>query len=249
MAITIAILGDSIAAGYGDHHPSGSWVQRLRHRLQLQNPEKIEPEFLFYNLSTLGLHTLQAVTRLGELIAQRQADAVIWACGINDLATAKNYDIPRLKSAEYLNIYQKLGQGLARFGIKFMVLPILPVEESKLPLMQSAQSAYSWKNSDIDQHNVFIAELCQRFGITQIPVQQLWPTPQVDFTWDGVHLRSWAQDILAENIFTYLQSARWFTTDAYAPRAIDPAGMESFCQDLYDLALYIVGQQKLAQKK
>jgi len=193
----IAVLGDSITNGYWDDTFQG-WFGRLAAKVSAAK----SGAFGFSNLSQDGDRICDVLHRLGAEGLTRELDILLIAIGVNDVIRSPSADSPADLSphlrAEYWNRLLDVAQRNTR---EIVVFDILPVREEMMP----ADDGLWWKNSDIEEYNDLIAEICAERKIPFVRRHDEWATRDLGKLYaDCAHPNGVGHKLLADEAYEAL---------------------------------------------
>lgn len=186
--IKIAVLGDSLSAGYGLPAESG-WVNLLAQRLQLRSQLQSHPQSTKYkvlNASISGEITLGGRKRIKQILENNQPDLVIIALGAND----------GLQGRSITSIYENL-EAIILACKRYKAIPFL----ISMQLPPNYGISYTRKFHDI------YAQLAKNQQIQLAPflMEGFGDQPEF-FQADGIHPTVQAQEKMLDNIWPALIS-------------------------------------------
>lgn len=203
----ICAFGDSITNGYWDEQGKGGWFGRLSALALSANAYQLG----FNNLAMDGDYSFSVLHRLQSEGFARDIGIILIAVGVNDLIRWHRPDAP-LEMGEELRreIWNKILSTAKRLAPRVLVLPVLPVDESRFPQEGAGGRLLYHHNTDVAAYNTLIAALCAQHNV-----------PFADYTsalaacnWSGMlydasHPSAAGHQLLAELAYAELRKLGW----------------------------------------
>lgn len=200
---TISVLGASITNGYFDDEQLG-WPYRVVQKLQQDRPHG----FYIRNFAVSGDRIVNCLERFRSQVVSNPGDALIIACGTNDLARWGSREAPNSLSLSLrVETWVKLLTEAQRLFCNIYVLSVLPVREDRVPARQNDEGEDQYyRNDDIAAYNATIKALCARFSCRFIDITAtLDPKAWRDCLFDDVHPNAQGHALIADTVYAQIK--------------------------------------------
>lgn len=195
----ISVIGDSIAAGYFDRTSSG-WVNSIIKRLDKDIVDGIYTR----NFAVPGHRTLDCLSMFRSQVVPLPGDALIIACGINDLARwGDRESVQSIAPSVCMEAWQALLTEAKRIFEHIFVVEILPVYEERIPARENDFGDLQfYRNDDIDAYNKKIQKMCAKHQVSFISFKEtLRQTDWNKCLFDDVHPNAEGHKIIADVMY------------------------------------------------
>lgn len=200
---TISVLGDSIANGYFDLRNLG-WPGRIIQKLQGDKPYG----FYLRNFAVSGDRIHDCLQRFRSQVASNPGDALIIACGTNDIARWGERDTAQsLSLSVRLECWDALLTEARRIFEKVYVSQLLPVNEQKVPARQDAYGQNQfYRNDDVAEYNGHLFAVCKKYECTFITYDDLLQNAVWNnCLYDDVHPNETGHELIAQRVYEFLK--------------------------------------------
>lgn len=205
----LCLLGDSIGQGYGDATGLG-WFGRLSQKLAEDHPDL----FVCHSASMSGDTVLDALHRLAAEVAQREADYLIIAIGVNDVVRRPTADSPTSLAPETSRLaWDSLLRRARRICDFILVVGCGPVLEHRFPADWIPGSPIYYLNGDIRAYNARVQTLC---AAQDIPYCDVFPAlnQRENLFMDGVHPNADGHNVIADHVYAAMRKEGWLAPAA-----------------------------------
>ncbi len=202
--LDLCLLGDSIGQGYGDATGLG-WFGRLAQKLAAERPGL----FVCHSASMSGDTVLDSLHRLAAEVAQREADYLLIAVGVNDVVRRPAADSPTSLAPETSRLaWDTLLRRARQVCSSVLVVGCAPVLEGRFPADWVPGSPIYYRNADIRAYNAAVRALCAAHGVPYCDVLPAFDK-RPDLFADGVHPNADGHAVLADQVYAALRAEGW----------------------------------------
>ena len=185
-ALRIAVLGDSLAAGYPT--ASMSWIPVLESLYPAQ----------YLNCAVAGAR----ICDMPGQLPQEKQDLLLLPASVNDCWKASSAGAPDLSMRLRLEYWRRLHEAAGRFADKILVFGALPVNETLLPCQSWSDKPVYASNEEIATYNRMVRLVAEEYQRPFFDPYPLFVAEELAAVYsDACHLRPQGRDKYARFVF------------------------------------------------